>query len=342
MDAFKPMLAGKFDDSLPKFPVLASPKLDGIRACVRHLLPEPNLPGGKLRPALLSRSLKTIPNLFVRGVLEQKEFLGFDGELIVGEANHPNAMQATSSGVMSITGTPDFTYWVFDITDGEAKGFADRYSELMERVAAAHLAWPTTRPIEKRVERRILEGAPLMQQCPIKVVPHVIINTMAELNAFELDMLAQGYEGVMVRALDGKYKYGRSTTREGWLLKVKRFEDGEAVIIGFEEEMYNGNEATINELGRTKRSSAKAGKTGKATLGAFVVRDIKTGIEFNIGSGMTAAQRAEFWSSQKMMLGKLVHYRSFPVGVKEKPRHPVFHAIRHVDDLDRYAIKRMK
>lgn len=334
IEAFKPMLAGKFEEDKAQFPMLASPKLDGIRAAVRWT--------GQGQQTLFSRSLKPIPNLFVRGVLEQMEFCGFDGELIVGAANHPNAMQATSSGVMSIQGTPEFTYWVFDITDGEHKGFADRYTELLERVAAAHLAWPTIRPIEKRMERRILEGAPLMQECPVKIVPHVVINDMNELNAFEADTLAQGYEGVMVRSMNGKYKYGRSTTREGALLKVKRFEDGEAEIIGFEEEMHNGNEAETNELGRTKRSSAKAGKTGKATLGAFVVRDIKTGVEFNIGTGMSAAQRLEFWSSQKMMLGKLVHYRSFPVGVKEKPRHPVFHAIRHINDLDMDAIKGKK
>jgi DNA ligase-1 len=328
---FKPMLAGKAEDSKLVFPVLASPKLDGIRACVKNTVDMPGMAtvGG---PTLLSRSLKVIPNLFVRNVLERPEFVGLDGELIVGEANDPNAMQKTTSGVMSIKGTPDFTYWVFDLTGIEA-GFQARYTELVELVQAMHLAWPAADKQAARVARRITDGAPVMPQCPIKLVPHVEIASLDDLLQYEADMLAYGYEGVMTRRLDGKYKHGRSTVNEGWLLKVKRFEDGEAEIIGFEEEMYNGNEATTNELGRTKRSSAKAGKSGKATLGAFIVRDLKTGVEFNVGSGISADLRAIFWSDQKRVLGKLVKYKSFPVGVKEKPRHPVFLGLRDARDM---------
>ena len=39
------------------------------------------------------------------------------------------------------------------------------------------------------------------------------------------------------------YKQGRSTVREGYLLKVKTFLDDEATVVRFEERMHNGNEA---------------------------------------------------------------------------------------------------
>lgn len=103
------------------------------------------------------------------------------------------------------------------------------------------------------------------------------------------------------------------------MLKLKRFEDSEAEVLGIEEEMHNANTAETNELGRTKRSTAKAGLVGKGTMGALIVRDVKTGVEFNIGSGFTAHDRTEAWKP-----GELVKYKFFPVGVKDKPRHPVF------------------
>ena len=67
---------------------------------------------------------------------------------------------------------------------------------------------------------------------------------------------------------DGPYKCGRSTVREGYLLKLKRFADGEAVILGCCEQMHNANAAQQDAFGRTKRSSHKDNKIGKATLGA--------------------------------------------------------------------------
>ncbi|MFM7851045.1 MAG: hypothetical protein ACKO96_03815, partial [Flammeovirgaceae bacterium] len=62
-------------------------------------------------------------------------------------------------------------------------------------------------------------------------------------------MLERGYEGVMIRGLHGPYKQGRATLKQGWLMKLKEFDDDEAVIIGYEEKMKNNNAAQVNELG---------------------------------------------------------------------------------------------
>ena len=53
--------------------------------------------------------------------------------------------------------------------------------------------------------------------------------------------LDDGYEGLMLRAPDGPYKFGRSTVKENTLLKVKNFLDDEAEVIGFKEQTTNTN-----------------------------------------------------------------------------------------------------
>lgn len=164
-------------------------------------------------------------------------------------------------------------------------------------------------------------------------VDHHEVHDEARLLHLEEHYVSLGYEGVMLRHPDGLYKHGRSTAKEGWLLKLKRFEDGEARVVGFTELMHNANEAKLNELGHLERSSHKAGKVGKQTLGALTVKDLKTGVEFEIGTGFTASQRQELWNVGDNLLGRVVKYKSQPTGVKDKPRFPVFLGFRDPRDL---------
>jgi DNA ligase-1 len=170
-------------------------------------------------------------------------------------------------------------------------------------------------------------------KAPAQVLKHNLINSQEELDAYESSVLANGLEGLIARDPMGPYKNGRSTSKQGWMLKIKRFEDSEAEILGFEEEMENMNEATKDAFGRTERSSHQDNLRGKNSLGALVVKDIKTGIKFNIGTGFTAAMRAKYWADRKTLQGALVKYKFFPVGVKDAPRHPVFIGFRDKMDL---------
>lgn len=289
---FKPMLACNAELDKLKYPLLSSPKLDGVRCCIRE-------------GQALSRTLKPIPNVHVQQVLNHRCFDGFDGELIVGDPTSKTCYRDTVSGVMSREGVPDFTYYVFDLTDHDC-GFQERYAELGRRITGASA---TTR------------------------LGHTIIHGINELTEYEAAIVSQGYEGIILRSMDAPYKFGRSTVKEGYMLKVKRFVDNEAEIIGFEEELKNENEATTNELGRTQRSSHAAGKVGKGTLGAFLVRDAATGVEFSVGTGLTADERALCWRDRHALVGELIKYKSFEVGVKDKPRHPVFLGFRDRSDL---------
>ena len=158
------------------------------------------------------------------------------------------------------------------------------------------------------------------------------ISSRAQLDLYLQQCLAAGHEGVMVRDPFGGYKYGRATLKQGWLTKVKPFEDAEAMIIGFEEQMKNGNEATTDNLGHTERSSHKANLVPKGTLGALVVESEKFG-QFNIGTGFDDAFRAEVWANRDAYLGKLVTFRYQAIGTKDKPRVPSFKGIRNPSDL---------
>lgn len=281
----KPMLACDADLSKLKFPVLASPKLDGVRAIIRD-------------GVVLSRSLKPIPNRHVQIMLGRPELEGLDGELILGDPTHPEAYRRTVSAIMSIEGEPDVTFYVFDRLDRDYP-----YTEV-------DLSSVLTLPVWS-----------------------LLLHNMEELEEYEVAILDKGYEGVMLRDPQSPYKFGRSTVKEGYLLKLKRFADSEAEITGFEELMHNHNEATLNETGYTERSTKQDGLLPAGVLGALVVRDIHSGAEFKIGTGFTAAERQKFWNLRASLRGLLVKYQYFPTGSKEKPRFPSFQGFRNRIDL---------
>lgn len=286
-------------------PMLASPAGELIRL---PALLSPKLDGIRcliIDGVAVGRSLKPLPNKFVQKLFGRPELNGLDGELIVGLPTAKDVFQQTSSGIMSIEGEPEVMFHVFDDFT-ETGGFQRRLHTAQRRIKKAKCCTP---------------------------VDHHLVGSADQLNSWEEDYLALGYEGVMLRSLDGPYKHGRSTAKEGYLLKVKRFEDAEARVIGFSELMHNANEAKRNELGHLERSSHKAGKVGKQVLGALLVKDLKTGVEFDIGIGFTAEQRQLLWVQGDNLMGKVVKYKSQPTGVKEKPRFPVFLGFRDKVDM---------
>lgn len=293
----KPMLAVHCEDiNTLTYPVLVSPKLDGIRGlCIQ----------GKL----LSRSLKPIPNRALAVHFDSVLLSGLDGELLSGKPTEDVVYRQTVSNVMSgHTDASTIHLWVFD-------DFTDPSLPFSARLQLA----------EKRVKE--------LQSFGVRVVmvPHYYVNSPEELTEAEEYFLSQGYEGAMVRSPLGPYKFGRSTLREGYLLKVKRFLDSEAKVIGVEELYHNDNEQTTNELGNSHRSSEKAGLRAGGILGALNVVDIKSGVEFNIGSGFTQEEREQLWRSPP--IGQIARYKYFPKGSKDKPRHPTFTGWRDARDL---------
>lgn len=287
---FKVMLASHADLDKLRFPLMASPKLDGVRAYVKD-------------GVVWSRSNKRIPNEYVQEQFGELE--GVDGELIVGKPTSSTCYRDTVSGVMRKEGEPEVTFYVFDILLDDGADYRSRWMD------------------------KFYGGLP---PANVRIVKQCEIVAMADLLMFELAMLDKGYEGLILRDPEAPYKQGRSTVKEGYLLKLKRFVDAEAMVVGFEERMHNGNEAVTNELGRTSRSSHKANKTGRGDLGALVLQTAD-GIEFCCGTGFTDAERADIWQNRDRYLGQFVKYKHFPVGVKDAPRHPVFLGWRDKIDM---------
>lgn len=288
---FKPMLADPVDLTILQYPVIASPKLDGVRATI--------VSGG-----LVSRSLKPFANRMLAGL--QSDF-PLDGELIVGAPNGKEVFRDTMKVISAHDADiKDLKFHIFDIV---------YEGSFTSRLHAAHAA---------------IEGSDFMVP-----VPHQLIQTESELLSYEEDALNSGFEGVMLRDPRGKYKFGRSTAREGALLKLKQWVDAEALVVGFEEQMHNANELKTDALGYAERSSHQANKHPMGTLGALVVEGIKEfkDITFNVGTGFSAAERQHIWDNQSTFLRKIAKYRYRSVGIKDKPRHPTFIGWRAAEDM---------
>lgn len=298
---FKPMKGDDADLSRLVFPYMVTPKYDGHRCLIK---------GG----VALTSALKPFPNKYIQGYFSNGNWDGLDGELIVGSPTHEDVFRATSSGVRKATGEPDFTYYVFDTHQHEGNA-GDRW----RAIATAHN-----------------NGA--FENTRLVLAPMHVIETMDSLLELEANYLHMGYEGLMLRSPNSPYKFGRATVKENYLLKLKRFVDFEAEIIGFVEQMENTNEKVTNNLGRSQRSSAKAGKVGKGTLGAFQLRAINgryKGVEFECGTGrgLTDSFRSEIWKARDKYLGSLITLHSQDVGGYDKPRIPVFKGFRERDEV---------
>lgn len=300
----KPMLASPADLNKLRFPLLASAKLDGVRCLAIDGQP-------------MSRALKVFPNKQLQEMFDVCGLHGYDGELIKGPPNVNDVLPKTISAVMTEDKPHDepIDYYIFDRWTSVTLPYSERILGLKESIT-------TITKMNIGLDLRLM------------IHPNVVVNNLDELLEVELSFTQNGYEGLMLRDPNGKYKYGRSTANEGTLLKVKRFLDAEAVVYGYEEEMENTNEATKDNLGHTKRSSKKEGKVGKGMLGKWLVRGIKAfdGLEFKV-AGFNDKDALEFWNKRDELIGSIITYKYFPQGVKDLPRHPTFKAIRPAIDM---------
>lgn len=277
-----------------RYPLWVTPKLNGVRGHVQ-------------KNTVLSTSNKPLPNVNLQRMFGLCNH--WDGEFLVGpptESQH--SLNRTTSVVMS-DDKPlgDLKFYAFD-----------------------HIEFPHE-PFRERVAR--LEKLDCNLKHPLVVVlMNQLIRCEKELLDVEAKFVELGYEGLITRDPDAPHKAGKSTAIQAWMGKLKRFSDDEAEIIGFVEQERNTNEAYKDELGRTKRSSAKAGKVTKGTLGSVVLRK-KNGVVFNCGTGFNNAERDEIWNNQEKYLGRLGKYKFFEIGSGDVPVLPVWLGLRSKLDL---------
>lgn len=267
--SFQLMLASQKPPATLSFPIYASPKLDGIRATIKNGL-------------VISREIKAIPNKHIQRWLG-KEFLdGLDGELIVKDWASGTSYVDTASVVMSqLNPIDDIIFCVFDRWTLRHKPFKDRL-----------------RNVELFLElTQGLKG--------IRRVPHELLTSQAELDAYEESILSQGFEGVMLRAPLGEYKHGRSTEREGGMMKLKRFTDSEATILEVLPVISEGAELPM--------------------AGSLTVDDPQFVRPFGVSlSRLSHIEKASFWGNRVEHIGRKIKYRYFAYGMVDVPRHGRF------------------
>jgi len=301
MSIIKPMLASDYDESKLKFPLIVQPKIDGVRSLNQN-------------GVLVGRSLKKHANKYVASLFSGPELDGLDGEICVtGKVTSQDACRATTSALNSIEGEPRVTWWIFDYITPETEGlpYSERYELARKKVLSLIGDFPN-----------------------IDIIEADVVNSLPELLEFDSKCLDIGFEGTIIRDPNKPHKRGRSTVREGGLLRIKRFMEEEAVVVYVKEGKLNNNEATENELGLTSRSSHKENMIPNGQVGTIVCIDTKTGKEINVSPGrLTEQERIYYWYNQTEMIGKTIKYKFFPKGIKNKPRFPTFQSFRMSSDI---------
>lgn len=310
----KPILACDVDWNKLKFPVVGLPKIDGVRALCQD-------------EKLVARSGKPFKNILNTKFFSHGACNGFDGEMVTDRITGGNLCSETTSALATIKGAVPTNWCIFDLVTQETMGlgYLDRYE-----YASQKLQW-FQRYYPNHANR-------------LWMVPLTILNSKGEVLAYERRMLDDGFEGIILRGPDTPYKNGRATTTEGYYLRVKRFKDAEIVVTRITEGVNNHNTPTKTPHGHTERPSIQENLIPSGKLGTIIgtlqtdvmfngVLLLPAGTEVTVSPGkMSHDEREYYFNNQQEIIGKLVKFQHFPVGVKDKLRFPTFQSFRDTVD----------
>lgn len=297
-----PMLAPnkvpKIEDIIPHLPMYASVKMDGIRCLI-------------INGDLISRSGKPLPNQLLRDESRIKKLMVWcekTGHVVDGEIWSPGMRFEEITSIVMTKINPidpeehDLTLWAFDCLT---------YEEWQSQSSIQFEFRPIRLPEDtQRVKQHLIEDADQLQKL---------------YNYF----IGMDDEGLIVRDCTGYYKWGRCTTKEANIFKLKEVDDIDAVVIGYGplETMVEGAERETNEFGRLKTVHRQELKQDTEALGYLLVRDEK-GREFRVGSGFKMHERLRYWKERTTLTGQWIKIKSTAHGVKDLPRQPIFKGFR--------------
>jgi DNA ligase-1 len=289
----EPMLAPSQIPDLSKiaYPMYMSPKLDGVR-CVTF---------GNTG---YSRKMKPFRSYQVQDLIAGLPD-GLDGELIVGPDNASDVCRLTTSHVMAFDKpAKTLTYHLFNYCHPEAH----------EWLFEARIA-----KLYKELGHAVRFGGFL------KIVPQKLVNNAEEALQAEYDYLQLGYEGAMLMRPDAPYLTKRATFNSGLFYKLKRFEEVELQIVGFEEALHNTNQAETDERGFTKRSKANLQDApGLGRVGVFLCagKGNFEGQVLRVAAGQfTHEELGYIWLNKTRFMGAWLRVRYFGHGIKDTIRH---------------------
>jgi len=308
----KPQLAEDAILEQVQFPCWVQPKIDGVRAL--------NLNG-----RLTGRSLDEFKGFGITEYFSQPEFIGLDGEMILGNDPTAELLCSKTTGAMGrfkgVDAMPDLHWYVFDHLAHPQESYEFRYRFLSCTVNDLHPR--------------------------IHLVPYRECRDLSVLQIAIAEFAEAGYEGTIIRNPNAPYKPGRATKKGQELWRVKPWADAEILVTGITEGASNQNEAKKNSLGRTERSSAQAGLVPNGQVGSIqgvLLADFKCpitskvllekGLEVTVGSGaMTVAEAKHYFENPSEIVGHIVKFKFMTHGIKDQPRFPTYLSHRLPEDM---------
>lgn len=284
---FDLMLANVWEGEDLQYPVIAEPKLDGLRIVVVF---KNGVGHAFSRGAKEYESLDFIVEA-LRTLGPQGDITGdcvFDGEVYCTSGwnetislvkTHPENLTAEKKQALR----QRLSYYVFDWVDGK---LGQSKEPLVVRRA--------------RTENFVKA----MNHPNVKYIQGEMVNDKEELMEAYEAFLQMGFEGMMIKKLDGLYVQERS---DNWL-KFKPEQDEDVEIL----ELIEGKSPnTIGKLGQVK------------------VRT-KDNVQFYVGSGFSFSQREQFWKNRDTLVGTIIEIKCQKDSGQNvaKARFPIFKRLR--------------
>jgi DNA ligase-1 len=286
--------------------MMASYKLDGMRCIFKN-------------GEMLSRQFKPIINKQLNERFEPLKKMSlergeiYDGELYSHELNFQEIMHYCRTDDLGDEPLPEsINFYCFDWlygTDPEAypNMTASMRYESIEEMSGMNI--PHFIGLEQR-----------------------IVSTPEQVKQMFEEAIAAGFEGLILKTPESKYKFGRISIASGTAYKFKPYQTFDSKIIGVEQatEVDPTVERKVGELGYHKTSRKKGDRIPIEKASAF--RVLYDGKEVKVSLAMTDEEKEKVWREKDSYTGKYIEYKAMLVGSKDLPRHPVFTRFREDKD----------
>ena len=310
---FKPMLTSNEQPNLDeiRYPLLASTKLDGCRMIAYQ---------GKL----ITRSLKPVQNWQLQTKFNAIKLYTENNNIIL-------------DGEIYAEGIPfQFIVSCFMTHDYFAKSAIKKWDklcteynvdltreEVLDRLKFYVFDCVSNENLDIEFYLRNILLHQIAKEFPDLIVPveQRTVNSANEVGVMFESVLNRGYEGLMLKDPQGRYKCGRTTIKENLSFKVKPYVTMDAKIIGVKQATVVDPNApkTINELGRSVTSKKKGDRIPISRAAEFTV--IYEDKKVDVGIGGTEAERNEIWANKESYIGRWIEYKGLKIGMKDVPRH---------------------
>ena len=278
---FKVMLASQQMPELTqlRYPCYVQPKLDGYRAVYI-----PN-------EGFYSRSCKKFRNENLKEYFKSLDNVAdyvLDGELYIHGIEFQNLASTISKEGAEIKDLVFVVYDCIPIEDFKLQKSSLQYEDRLKLLRSV-------------LNEQVADFTKVIDISTDKV------DSPLEIRELYKKYLKNDYEGVIIRRVDGNYKFGRSTIKGGELIKLKPFKSLDLKVV----DVYEGENQFEGSLGG-------------------IICSLPNGSTTRIGSGFSVDARKEVWSNKKDYLGKTAEIKYFEETEENNLRHPIF--IRWRDD----------